>query len=120
MCITSFIFTICCLSMKAQSKDSLLVYTVKMDSLHIAVSDYDYVLVFDAYLCKDCISPKVQKKKKILLLPLHNDATYESRLHTKLSLKQTYPVSDCYFLGNQEEKLAIVQRYQKNKLISTR
>lgn len=107
---------ICCHSM-AQSKDSLLVYTAKMDSLYIAVSNYDYILVFDVYLCKDCILPKVKRKKKILLLPLENDLSYENRVHTKLELKRDYPVSDCYFLSNEEEKSAMVRKYTKNKLI---
>jgi hypothetical protein len=88
-----------------------------MDSLYIAVSDYDYVLVFDAYMCKSCIPPKTQQKKKILLIPLDNDASYENRLHTKLSLKRDYPISDCYFLSNIAEKSAIVQKYKKNQLI---
>lgn len=101
----------------AQSKDSLLAYTTKMDSLYIAVSDYDYILVFDAYLCNDCVSPKIKKKKKILLIPLHNDATYENRIHTKLELKRDYPASDCYFLNSKEEKSAIILKYPKNQLI---
>ena len=101
----------------AQNKDSLLVYTVEMDSLYIAVSKYDYILVFDAYMCKDCISPKTQKKKKILLIPLDNDLTSGGRLHTKLSLKMNYPVSDCYFLNDMEKKRAIIQKYPKNQLI---
>jgi len=101
----------------AQSKDSLLVYTIKMDSLHIAVSNYDYVLVFDMYLCKDCIAPKIKQKKKILLIPLDNDLTYESRVKTKLYLKRDYPVSDCYFLDSAEKKKAILRKYQKNQLV---
>ena len=100
----------------AQSKDSLLVYTTKMDSLYIDVSNYDYILVFDAYLCKDCVSPKVKKKKKILLIPLDNDLTYESRVGTKLHLKRDYPASDCYFLVSSEKKKAILQSYQKNQI----
>lgn len=87
-----------------------------MDSLHICISNYDYVLVFDIYLCKHCISPK-QQRKKILLISLDNDATYETRIHTKLELKRDYPASDCYFLGNKAEKLAIVKKYTKNQLI---
>ena len=106
----------CCHSM-GQSKDSLLVYTVEMDSLSVAISNYDYILVFDIYLCKDCVSSKIKKKKKILLIPLDNDVTYEGRLHTKLYLKRDYPASDCYFL---KEKLAIVQKYQKNQLIEVK
>ena len=101
----------------AQSKDSLLVYTTKMDSLYVDVSKYDYVLVFDMYVCKDCVSPKIKQKKKILLIPLDNDASYENRLNTKLSLKRDYPASDCYFLDSAEKKKAIVQRYPKNQLI---
>lgn len=104
----------------AQNKDSLLVYTTKMDSLYIAVSDYDFVLVFDVYLCKDCVSPKIKQKKKILLIPLDNDATYESRISTKLYLKRDYPASDCYFLDSQGKKLAIVQKYPKNQLIKAK
>ena len=111
-----FIFMICCHSM-AQSKDSLLVYTIKMDSLYIAVSNFDYILVFDVYLCKDCISPTVKRKKKILLIPLDNDLSYENRVHTKLKLKKDYPISDCYFLSNKEEKLAMMKKHQKNQLI---
>jgi hypothetical protein len=101
----------------AQSKDSLLVYTAKMDSLCISVADYDYILVFDVYLCKDCVSPKIKQKKKILLIPLDNDVTYENRLSTKLSLKRDYPVSDCYFFNSEDKKKAIVQKYTKNQLI---
>lgn len=104
----------------AQNKDSLLVYTVEMDSLSIAVLKYDYVLVFDFLLCKDCVSPKVKNKKKILLIPLDNDLTYDSRLYTKLYLKRDYPASDCYFLKNTAEKLAIVQMYKKNQLIEVK
>jgi len=88
-----------------------------MDSLHIAVASYDYILVFDIYVCKNCISPKIAQKKKILLIPLDNDLTYENRLHTKLCLKRDYPSSECYFLHNTAEKLAIVQKYKKNQLI---
>ena len=106
-----------CSHLMAQSKDSLLVYSVKMDSLYVAVSNYNYVLVFDVYMCKNCISPKIAKKKKILLIPLDNDATYESRLHTKLTLKRDYPASDCYFLDSSEKKKAIIQDYKKNELI---
>ena len=89
-----------------------------MDSLYIAVSDYDYILVFDAYLCKSCISPQIQQKKKILLIPLDNDLTYDARLYTKLSLKRDYTISDCYFLNSTEKKLAIVKRYPKNQLVA--
>ena len=88
-----------------------------MDSLHIAVSSYDYVLVFDIYLCKDCVSPKIAKKKKILLIPLDNDITYENRFQTKLELKRDYPASDCYFLNSTEKKLAIVQHYKRNEIV---
>jgi len=101
----------------AQSKDSLLVYTTKMDSLYIDVSNYDYVLVFDMYVCKDCIFPKVRQKKKILLIPLVNDLTYEGRIATKLTLKRDYPASDCYFLNSEEKKKAIIQKFPKNQLI---
>ena len=104
--------------MSAQSKDSLLVYTTKMDSLYIDVSNYDYILVFDMYVCENCISPKIKQKKKILLIPLDNDAGYENRIGTKLRLKRDYPASDCYFLDSAK-KYAILQKYPKNKLIKT-
>ena len=117
--ITGFIFMICCHSL-AQNKDTLQVYTVKMDSLDIAVAGYDYILVFDMYLCKDCVSPKIKQKKKILLIPLDNDATYENRLNTKLSLKRDYPASDCYFLDSEDKKKEIIRKYQKNQLIKIR
>jgi hypothetical protein len=104
--------------MTAQSKESLLVYTEKMDSLYIDVSKYDYILVFDIYVCQYCISPKI-KGKKILLIPLDNDATFEIRIHQKLTLKRDYPKSDCYFLNSEEKKLAIVQNYQKNQLVNS-
>ena len=106
-----------CHSATAQTKDSVVVYTVEMDSLYVGVSNYDYILVFDMYLCKDCVSPKIKEKKKILLIPLDNDVAYENRIHTKLSMKRDYPASDCYFLSNKEEKLAIIKKYQKNQLI---
>ena len=105
----------CCHSM-AQSKDSLLVYTVTMDSSYVDILKYEYILVFDIYSCKDCVSPKIQKKKKILLIPLDNDLTYEARLHTKLNLKRDYPASDCYFLSTEVQKLAIVKKYKRNQL----
>jgi len=108
---------ICCHSMMAQNKDSLLVNTTKMDSLYISISNYDYVLVFDVYLCKDCVSPKIKQKKKILLISLDNDVTYEGRVSTKLTLKRDYPTSDCYFLNNEEKKNAIIQKFPKNQLI---
>jgi len=101
----------------AQNKDSLLVYTTKMDSLYIDVSKYDYVLVFDMYVCKDCVSPKIAKKGKILLIPLDNDVTYEGRVSTKLHLKRDYPASDCYFLNRKEQKSEILKKYPKNQLI---
>ena len=101
----------------AQNKDSLLVYTTKIDSLYIVVSNYDYVLVFDAYLCKDCVSQKIKQKKKILLIPLDNDVTYENRVATRLHLKRDYPASDCYFFDSAEKKKAILQRFPKNELI---
>jgi len=88
-----------------------------MDSLYISVLNYDYILVFDAYMCKDCISPKIQKKKKILLISLDNDLMYEGRQYTKLNLKMNYPISDCYFLNDMEKKRAIIQKYPKNQLI---
>ncbi len=102
----------------AQNKDdSLLVYTAKMDSLYIDISNYDYILVFDIYFCKSCILGKIKQKKRILLIPLDNDLTYENRIHTTLELKRDYPVSDCYFLDSMEKKLTIVQTYHKNQIV---
>lgn len=112
---TFFFMTYCQLT--AQNKDSLLVYTEELDSLSISVSEYDYILVFDIYMCKDCVSSKIKEKKKIVLIPLDNDVMYENRIRTKLELKRDYPASDCYFLSNKEEKLAIIKKYQKNQLI---
>ncbi len=106
----------CCHSM-AQNKDSLLVYTTKMDSLYVDISKYEYILVFDMYLCGDCVLPKIKKKKKILLIPLDNDATHDNRIHTKLELKRDYPASDCYFLNNEDKKKIMIQKYQKNQII---
>jgi hypothetical protein len=87
-----------------------------MESLYIDISNYDYILLFDAYLCKGCISPKIKQKKKILLLPLDNDLTYETRIQMKLYLKRDYPVSDCYFLDSTEKKSEIIQQYHRNKI----
>jgi uncharacterized protein YuzE len=101
----------------AQNNNNLLVYTTKMDSLYIDISSYEYVLVFDIYSCNDCVSPKVKKKGKILLIPLNNDAIYENRLQTTLELKRDYPASDCYFLSSKEEKSNILLKYSKNQLI---
>jgi hypothetical protein len=101
----------------AQNNNSLLLYTVEMDSLYVNTVDYDCVLVFDAYLCKDCILKNVKQKKKILLIPLDNDLTYETRIQTKLKLKRDYPISNCYFLNSIEKKSAIVQNYPKNQII---
>jgi hypothetical protein len=101
----------------AQSKDSLLVYTSKKDSLYIDISKYDYILLFDSYLCKNCISQKIKQRKKILLIPLDNDLTYESRIQMKLHLKKDYPISDCYFLDSAEKKSAIVRQYRRNQII---
>lgn len=113
--IISLIFTNFCHS-SAHSKDTLLVYTEEMDSLCINISKYDYILVFDMYLCKSCILPKI-KKKKILLIPLDNDVTYDNRIHAKLTLKRDYPASKCYFLCTMAEKKAIVQLYARNQII---
>jgi hypothetical protein len=88
-----------------------------MDSLYIDISDYDYILLFDAYLCKSCVSQKIKKKKKILLIPLDNDLTYETRLQMKLYLKRDYPASDCYFLNNIGKKSAMIRQYSKNQII---
>lgn len=115
MCIIGFTFMTYCHSL-AQSKDSLLVYTTKMDSLYIDISKYEYILVFDMYMCKSCILPKI-KKKKIVLIPLDNDVTYDNRIHIKLELKRDYPASACYFLSSIAEKKAIVQLYAKNQII---
>jgi len=101
----------------AQSNDSLLVYTTKMDSLYIDISKYDYVLVF---MCESCMRPipkKIKQKSKILLIPLVNDITYKGRVQTKLYLKRDYPASDCYFLDCEEKKRVIVQRFPKNELV---
>ena len=103
--------------LQAQNNIPVLVYTVEMDSLHVNVSDYDYILVFDVYLCKDCVSSKIKQKKKILLIPIDNDSSYEIRLQTKLRLKRDYPASDCYFLDSSEKKKAIIQKYPKNQIV---
>jgi len=115
----SFVFMTCCHSL-AQSKDSLLVYTTKMDSLYIDVSTYDYVWVFVCSSCMQPLSPKMMKKSKILFIPLTNDATYEGRVQTKLYLKRDYPASDCYFLDSEDKKKEIIRKYPKNQLIKVR
>lgn len=48
-----------------QSKENLIAYTENIECLHVNISNYDYTLAFDMYLCKDCIPLlRIEKQQK--------------------------------------------------------
>lgn len=79
------------------------------DSVNVSLQDYDYILIFDRYVCTHCISNKIKKHKKVLLIPLDNDDTRNTRIYTQQELKFIYPRSQAYFTRNAKQKILLKQ-----------
>ncbi len=79
------------------------------DTVNICLQEYDYILIFDRYVCTHCISNKIKKHKKVLLIPLENDDTKYTRMFTRQELKYLYPRSQAFFTRNVQQKILLRQ-----------
>lgn len=112
---------ICCL-LQAQNKDTLCLTDAKFDTLNVVLSDYEYVLLLDMYVCEKCIRKRIRENSKILLIPI--DLFYyngqSSRVVQRIGLKKTFKQSDCYFFLNEGNREELLRRFPKNQLIPLR
>lgn len=90
------------------------------DTVNICLQDYEYILIFDRYVCTHCISNKIKKHKKVLLVPLDNDDTKYTRLYIQQELKHSYPRSQAFFTRNDRQKMLLRQLVPVNCPIKRR
>ena len=85
------------LSISAQNNCSVSLEDKGGKETDCLVSEYDYVIVFNAFFCKTCVD-KQTREKRILMICNENQSSKTFRISTCNSLRKLYPDSDIRFV----------------------
>lgn len=84
----------------------------KLKETEISLNEYDYIIVFNEFLCKTCFTRQTRDKKLLFIGDLKN-INKVSGLGIYKDLKKLYPNSDIYFKGKND-----FSKIKKNVLLS--
>lgn len=85
------------LSISAQNNCSVKLEDKSGKETDCLVSEYDYIIVFNAFFCKTCVD-KQTREKHLLMICNENQSSKTFRISTCNSMRKLYPNSDIRFV----------------------